>query len=217
MTITLTRKIIILGLTLVVAVVGTGLYIGIMLSKSSTGEASYASYVADFSDDRKVLGFSHNTFVARVVKLIEHTDVQGVPVTLFEVEVIQNIKGNLKGVVTILQELGYIEDEKGNKKLSIYTDSSKFMEVGEIYLLATRYGELVDGRQIYAVLSHQNGSKLLSSASTLNTIDLKEIVQNDEKVQAFQEAYKSEILLEVDIQNNNTRNSYQSLLEDGKE
>lgn len=210
MTISLTKKIIVAGMVLFV-VVGIGLYLSAMSVKSPTSGASHASYVTDFSDDRKVLGFSHNTFVGKIVKLIEYTDVQGVPVTLFEAEVIQNIKGTLEGTVTILQEIGYVEDEEGNKKLSVYTDSSKFMEVGETYLFATRYGELSDGRQIYAVLSHQNGSKLLSADSTLNITVLEALAKNDEKVKAWEEAYKNEILLEVDILNNNTRNSYQSL------
>jgi hypothetical protein len=44
--------------------------------------------------------------------VIEHTEVQGIPVTFYEAEVIYNIKGDLEGNIKLMQFVGYRELEK---------------------------------------------------------------------------------------------------------
>src|SRR3989442_859168 len=56
------------------------------------GEASYPS---DFSDDRKLVGVSHYIFVGKVVGEVKTEGWY----TQFAVQVVDNIKGNLRGTI----------------------------------------------------------------------------------------------------------------------
>jgi len=211
MTISLTQKIVATGVVLV-AIIGIGLYTSTVYTNKSLSFGSGAldmRYVVDFSDDKNVLGSFHNVFVGKIINKVKQTDVQGIPVTLFEAEVIHNLSGNLEGTVIVLQTAGYRETPEGVRFASIAGD--RLMQPGETYLLATGYDELVtgiEGRDIYTILTHPNGSKLLSEDSTLTTAKLKFIAEQDEKVKAWEEVYKNENLLNYDVLNNNTRNSY---------
>jgi dCTP deaminase len=89
-------------------------------------------------------------------------------------------------------------------------EDDQLLQVGSTYLFAARYYEQKDW---YTITSHPNGRKLISSDSNLDKVTLENLAKNDEKVLKLQEAYKHEILLESDVKNNNTRNSYQSLQE----
>ncbi len=206
----LTTKILVGGVVLV-AVIGIGLYTNTI--KLPIEKEIYTQYVADFSNDRILMGASQNVFVGKVIKQVGNEDIGIGPVTQFEVEVIHNIKGNIKGAVVVLQQGGYrngiLYTVHGGEVMSPSTDGvENLLQPGTTYLLATRN---TDGQGWYYLNSHQNGSKIISENVSLSSAQLRIIAQNDEKVQKLQEAYKNEILLETDIKNNNTRNSYQSL------
>jgi len=68
------------------------------------------------------------------------------------------------------------------------------LQLGTTYLFATRN---TTGEGWYHLISHPSGSKVITEDTSLTSIELKTVAQNDEKVQKLQEAYKSEILLEV--------------------
>lgn len=191
-----------IGSLLLVTIFGIGLYTNMIKLPIGKEINSDALYVTDFSDDRKLMGSSHNVFVGKIIKQVGNEDIGIGPVTQFEVEVIGNIKGDLNGTVVILQQIGY---ENG---ILHAPHGGSLMQPGETYLLATRNS---DGQGWYYVNPHPNGSKLISRDATLDKIQLQNLAKNDEKTMKLQEAYKNEILLVEDVEQNNTRNSYQSL------
>src|SRR5687768_6809934 len=58
----------------------------------------HLSYAVDFNDDKKLVGAAHNVFVVKINRQVEIRD-YNLPVTMFEGEVLYNIKGNLEGDV----------------------------------------------------------------------------------------------------------------------
>lgn len=214
----MTKKIfaknIIIGSVVIIAIFGIGLYTNI-IKLPITRTISF-QYVTDFSDDRKLMGTSHNVFVGKVIRQVGVKERGIGPETQFEVEVIQNIKGNLQGSVVVNQQGGYRNGilylvYEGDVVLP--ADNGNFsmdtlFEPGATYLFASRYSERENW---YTFVSHPNGRKLISKDKSLNKVQLETLAKNDAKVIKLQDAYKNEILLDVDIKNNNARNSYQSL------
>jgi hypothetical protein len=170
-------------------------------------------YAADFSKDDILMGASHNVFIGRVIKETGNKTRGTSPETQFKVEIISNIKGELKGTVTVNQFGGYkngtfvtVEDDTpmpNGKSAGTY-----MLEPGATYLLATRYNEQEDW---YTLNSFPTARKLLSKDANANIADLKTLAQNDERVKALTAAYPNEKLLDADIQHGNVRNSYQAL------
>lgn len=206
------------GSLLVVITLGIGLRFNII--KLPITNTMHPQYVADFGDDRILMGGYHNVFVGKVIKQVGNTNDRGTPETQFAVDVVYNIKGNLVGSIVVNQEGGYQNGilylvhggdvvhpaDIGNNQ----EEDDQLLQVGSTYLFAARYYEQKDW---YTITSHPNGRKLISSDSNLDKVTLENLAKNDEKVLKLQEAYKHEILLESDVKNNNTRNSYQSLQE----
>lgn len=67
----------------------------------------HAQYPADFRDDRILMGASHNVFVGKVISQVGNIPERILPDTQFSVDVIFNVKGNLRGRVTVDQNGGY--------------------------------------------------------------------------------------------------------------
>lgn len=173
-------------------------------------QAIHPIYVADFAQDSILMGASHNVFVGRVIKQSGEKALGASPETQFKVEVISNIKGDLKGTVTVNQFGGYkngklvtVEDETNGTNSDPY-----LLQPGATYLFATRYHEQEDW---YTLNSFPTARKLLSINANANIADLKTLAQNDERVKALTAAYPNEKLLDADIQHGNTRNSYHVL------
>lgn len=168
-------------------------------------------YAVDFSDDATLVGASQNIFVARVIKEIG-TKERGIgPETQFEVQIVDNIKGDLKGSVTVDQQGGY-----KNGVLCVVADDTSsatpkngyLLKPGSTYLLATRYNPTGNW---YTVNPYPTASKLLSSDSGLSPNQLKALAFLDTRVQQLRAAYPHEKLLEVDVKHHNTPNSYASV------
>lgn len=191
------------GGLLLVAAFGVALHINLI--KLPVERQIHVQYAADFSDDRILMGASHNVFVGKVIKHVGDKQPIEIPETQFAVEVIYNIKGNLSGTVVVDQYGGY-----DNGILYYIEDAAPLLKPGAAYLLATMYNRYNE-EDWYILNSHPNGWKLITQDSNLNKVQLLSLAKNDAKVKALQEAYKNEILLDADIKNNNTRNSYQSL------
>lgn len=159
---------------------------------------SDANYIADFSDSRKVLWTSENVFIAKVVKnnWTYITDEPGPQQTVFDVEVIYNIKGQLSGTKKVLQIWWY--DSMWTLYLPHWTT---YLQEWDIYLLTTSWGEP------YHILSHENGSHLISSKTDYDSRIAavwwdqkkaeKELIKNSTKVKEFRKAYKDEIYFET--------------------
>lgn len=202
-----------IGGILLMAVFALGIYITSV--KSPTTSDIHLQYAADFSDDRILVGGSHNVFVGKVVKQSGNEEYSGTPSTQFDVEMVKNIKGNLKGTVVVDQLGGY----KDGVLYLVHDDTvasddieggTPLLTPGSTYLFAARYNEVKDR---YTLITHPNGMKLISADAGLEKARLEELALRDEKVIALEEAYRHEILLNADIRHNNARNSYQSLQE----
>lgn len=176
----------------------------------------HQEYVADFSNDKILVGGSQNVFVAKIIKEVGNkTNISWMPRTQFEVEVISNVKGYLQGRITVSQIGGYLNGVLyvSNEDILGPSDSPSaghLLQPGSTYLLATRYSS-TDGW--YAVNSFPNVIALISQDSNLTTNQLTSLAVSNNRVRQLEKAYPNEILLQADILHNNTLNSYQSLTE----
>lgn len=161
-------------------------------------------YVADLSDDKTLVDSADNIFVGKVLKRVGDESSFGTPSTQFVVKVIGNIKGDLIGEVVVDQLGGYqsgvlslvrhdanINPNTG--EISVEASSMALLIPQNTYLLTSRYDETT-GRHI--LITHENSSKLLSSDASLGENALLELAESDEKVQAFREVYKGELVNE---------------------
>ncbi len=93
-----------------------------------------ASYVTDFSDDRKLVGFADDVFFGQVVENLGTSERQGLPESQFRVQVLETLKGTLEGEVTVNQSaefhVGGSQDESMGEPA--------LLERGNSYLLVTR-------------------------------------------------------------------------------
>lgn len=165
-------------------------------------------YAADYSNNQILMGASHNVFVGKIISQIGNGELMESPTTLFTVEVLSNIKGNMEGIVTVEQEGGYKDGVE-----YIVEDGAPFLDIGSTYLLATRYRAKDNS---YTLNAHPNASKLLSDDPTLTGTKLKALIDKDEKVKTLEAAYPNEELLEADVYHANTRNNFHSLPPDAK-
>lgn len=169
-------------------------------------------YPADFSNDEVLVGASHNVFVGRVVKKVSEKDPSGYPETQFEVQVIENIKGDLNGNVTLNQQGGF---KNGISYAVAYEpdeilkggDSNYLLQIGSTYLFATRYYEKENW---HSLNPHINARKLLSTDAGTDASTLKSLANEDGRVNQLKSAYENEILLEADVLQNNTLNNFQN-------
>ena len=198
------KKNILISGFVILSALGLGLYLN--SSQSFKNVEIHSQFVADLSDDRIMMGASHNVFVGKVTQEIGTTDIDIGPETQFKVEILDNMKGDLAGEVTVNQQAGY------NAEGVLYNPHGvALIATGNTYLFNTRYNPEQDW---YTVSAHPNGLKLISEDASLQASELKNLAEQDKKVKKFREAYKNEILLDADIRTNNTRNSYKSLSED---
>jgi hypothetical protein len=174
-------------------------------------DLEYATY---FSDDRTLVGASHNIFVAKVTKQVRAKERGIGPETQFEVEVIDNIKGNLKGNVTLDQMGGYKDGVlyvvENNSDTSTPSKQDQYLlKVGSTYLFSTRYNPKENW---YTLNPYPTASKLISTNAEMDNVHLKNLAQQDSRVKALIAAYPNEVLIDADVRHNNALNSYASTL-----
>jgi hypothetical protein len=171
-----------------------------------------AEYAADFSNDEILMGASHNVFIGKVIRQTGEKERGIGPETQFQVQVIENIKGDLKGTVTVDQEGGYKDGVlyvmDGDIGTTGKNASDYLLQPGSTYLLATRYNP---DENWYTLNSYPTARELFSSDSSATNDYLLLRTDADPRVKALKAAYPHEILLPADIAHNNTRNSYQSV------
>lgn len=122
----------------VLLISGVYVYFNFSHQKPEVMNAS-ASYVTDIHDQRKLSGFSSDIFIGKVIEKSGNKQTGDIPETQFEVEVIESLKGEAAGNVTVNQQAGY--DEDGH----FFTiDGDKMLTPGKIYLFATVYDSAHD-------------------------------------------------------------------------
>lgn len=205
----------ILALATCVSVFALGLAIHNNLIKLPIEKMMHSQYIADFGNDKILMGASHNVFVGKVIQQVGTKNRGSGPETQFAVEVISNIKGNLTGTVVVDQFGGYENGvlylmdgdivQENSSGTSVRGD--RLLEPGKTYLFASRYSA---AENWYTLISHPNTRKLLSSDKKLGSMELKTLAEKDTRFLQLQEAYKNEIPFDVDVKTNNTRNSFES-------
>lgn len=95
------------------------------------------SYVTDFRDARRLVGFADNVFIGRVISQDKTHIRVDLPQTLFNVDVIHNIKGSLPSTVLVNQQGGFNADEN----TMVLLENDPLLEPGKTYMFATK----VDG------------------------------------------------------------------------
>lgn len=160
------------------------------------------SYLPGLEDNRVLVGASHNVFVGKVLRKIGQTSGEAGPLTRFEIQIVTNVKGTLKGKVIVSQEGGY---RNGILRL---VENQSLMNVGTTYVFTTRGNE----ESGYLATSYPRGWFVVSTDATQTIEQLQALAAIDQTVLALQDAYMNEILLQVDVDNNQAFNSYQSLL-----
>ncbi|MEY3784010.1 MAG: hypothetical protein RLZZ230_332 [Candidatus Parcubacteria bacterium] len=180
------KKELLVGIYGLIIVAGGYMYVASSDNNDGVGVGEESRYIADFTDMRNIIAFADNAFVAEVVRVIDNTESDGMPVTLYEVNVVHNIKGDLQGVVTVMQVSGYYETDKGREKSVI---GGEFLEVGKLYLLATGYDPIED---YYVINSHPNATKLLGTNIAENSEKQKEDIRKSDDVKEWENAYKNE-------------------------
>ena len=139
----LTKRLI--GLMLVgIAIASVGMFAGWMFLSEDMREyrrsqgtyISHAHSVTDLSDDGKLVGFSHNVFVGKVIENLGQTEERGWPETQFRVAVLEILKGTVSGEITVNQQ-GGIRTWDG----SAYRREGdpNLLEPGHTYFFATRF------------------------------------------------------------------------------
>ncbi|MES2930830.1 MAG: hypothetical protein V4665_03555 [Patescibacteria group bacterium] len=159
-------------------------------------------YAADFSDDRVLVGASHNVFVGRVIEKMGATERGIGPETQFRIEVIENIKGELKGTVIVNQQGGFKDGSlyiigATSDILTADGKNSHLLEPGATYLLATRFNK---SEKWHTLNPYPTARKLIASGDA-DPDDLGFLIGNDPRVKELKDAYKNEILLEADLKN----------------
>ena len=122
-----------------ILLLGTLLCVLAVTGCGTAGPQTAGSWSFDHKDIRKVVGASTHIFVGRVVAVVGNKGIptsgpgnEFIPRTQFSVEVLENIKGDLSGTVTVNQMGG--SDVSGTV---VVMKGDTLLEVGETYLLAT--------------------------------------------------------------------------------
>ncbi len=161
------------------------------------GTASiYASEVGWATDERFVVGAADDVFVGRVIRTEDKvtsttTSSPPVPESQFSVEVVENVKGDLDGTVTVNQSGGIVEYsadrnypeediQKGERvrQLSLVNGIPLF-EPGQKYLFVTTYDDKNDWHELVT--------------SSLAKLEVEDREQRDMLVSNFEDAKQEQV------------------------
>ncbi|KAB2947524.1 MAG: hypothetical protein MPEBLZ_04369 [Candidatus Methanoperedens nitroreducens] len=184
----LTKTKIIIVFVVLAGLVGTGFLIMQTSGYRSGSETNYlsADFIFNVTDDRELVGFADNVFVGKVIAQTgnksntpppEAGDVPGFsPQTQFSVEVFENIKGNISGIVTMSQEGGY--KEKYSVIQLTLIEGDKLLEPGKTYLFAAKFN-YIDG--------------WYTLVPAYGDLPIKDQTDHKNKVERFKKAFSQEI------------------------
>ena len=140
-----------------------------------------ASLVVHPDDEEDFMGFNDHAFIGKVVSHLgsgEH--IRGVnidPYNLYEVEVIENIKGELKDKVVVETSCGY--DKYGNfHAFEIDGEVGELPEVGEEYIFMT--------------ITQESGNLLVDIPQTQIKVENKSGRRKGELINKYRRIYQNE-------------------------
>ncbi|HIS18726.1 MAG TPA: hypothetical protein IAC02_08990, partial [Candidatus Coprovivens excrementavium] len=137
------------------------------------------SMVYDMSTKEKSIGAVDNVFVAKINNIIKTVyDENDIPSTIYEIEVIENIKGNLPSNKTIeLTQKGGLN--KDQKSYTFY-ENAYLLEEGQEYI-------------ILAFVPFNNGDLVIHNEYTYKKLDNNSISKKNSIniVDQYKEAYKN--------------------------
>ena len=126
----------------------------------------HGSWVTDFHDTTRLVGYAEAVFVGRVVEQVQEIDDKPLPHTQFKVQVLQPIKATRKvnprsieseqvpnplaDIVVVDQYGGHIRDNTGKRTL-VLVDDQPLLVPGQTYLLATAYDQDQDWYHVLPV------------------------------------------------------------------
>lgn len=152
---------IIIALILLIGFIGAGFIVA-----QIGNEISYfhIDHVVDVTNDHALVGIADNVFIGKVIAQTgnkpntpppEAGDTPGFsPQTQFSIEILENIKGNLNGTITISQYGGYERRIIIVKNLVLGV-GDKLLEPDKTYLFITGYNE-IDGWHTISAPSYGN-------------------------------------------------------------
>ena len=147
------------------------------------------SMVYDMSTKEKSIGAVDNVFVAKINNIIKTVyDENDIPSTIYEIEVIENIKGNLPSNKTIeLTQKGGLN--KDQKSYTFY-ENAYLLEEGQEYI-------------ILAFVPFNNGDLVIHNEYTYKKLDNNSISKKNSIniVDQYKEAYKNQIIPSSKVDN----------------
>lgn len=147
------------------------------------------SMVYDMSTKEKSIGAVDNVFVAKINNIVKTVyDENDIPSTIYEIEVIENIKGNLPSNKTI--ELTQKGGLNKNKKSYTFYENAYLLEEGKEYI-------------ILAFVPFNNGDLVIHNEHTYIKLDNNSISKTNSIniIEQYKEAYKNQIIPSSKIDN----------------
>ena len=182
------------SIVLVSALVWVGIYTSVIKLPIVKTVTTSAIYPFDIANTKALVANSHNVFVGRVVKQIG-TEIEygGLPLTKFSVEVISNIKGDLRGVVTVGQAGGYKHgklyvmsgDTMSGSEADEKSAEAHLLQPGATYILAVRTDY---ENKVSEISAPPYDRALISSDKGLSIAQLKTAAAQNARVQEFMKA-----------------------------
>jgi hypothetical protein len=126
----------------------------------------------DVSNPNLLVGWADSVFIGKVVEQSGTKALDGLPETQFKVEVVETIKGDLTGTVTVNQQGGY----DGNELILVENDS--MLTKGKSYLFVTKY------------LKEENWHTLVP---VYGDIKITSDTHRQELLEKYQKAYKEQV------------------------
>lgn len=183
---TITLLIIIFILSIIITTLN---YIYIKTLPDLPVEKIKESMVYDMSTKEKSIGAVDNVFVAKINNIVKTVyDENDIPSTIYEIEVIENIKGNLPSNKTI--ELTQKGGLNKNKKSYTFYENAYLLEEGKEYI-------------ILAFVPFNNGDLVIHNEHTYIKLDNNSISKTNSIniIEQYKEAYKNQIIPSSKVDN----------------
>jgi hypothetical protein len=111
----------------------SAVYYAVKWFTPSEPRTTTVNYMTDVADKRKLAGISDHIFIGKVLSQLNTVQDGSLLKTCFQVQVLENLKGNLVGKVTVTQQGGYDQE-----KHSFLIEGDPLLKPDQIYLFATR-------------------------------------------------------------------------------